>query len=166
MAVSLKHTTQATGNPVGNGEIGKSQWNDEHRLTLAAGKLLGGNASGIAEEVTVGTGLTYSSSTLSVTGSYGTVTSVSVSGGTTGLSFSGGPVTTSGTITLAGTLAVANGGTGASTQDGAANAILPSQSTNSGKYLTTDGTNVSWATVTSGVNLGLVEMLRLGNVTL
>jgi hypothetical protein len=39
------------------------------------------------------------------------------------------------------------GGTGATTQAGAANAILPTQTSNSGKYLTTDGTNVSWAAV-------------------
>lgn len=42
----------------------------------------------------------------------GTVTSVTISGGTTGLTTSGGPITTSGTITFAGTLAAANGGTG------------------------------------------------------
>ena len=48
-------------------------------------------------------------------GGSGTVTSVSVSGGSTGLTTSGGPVTTSGTITLAGTLDVDNGGTGATT---------------------------------------------------
>ncbi len=45
----------------------------------------------------------------------GTVTSVAASGGTTGLTFSGSPITTSGTLTLGGTLAVANGGTGATT---------------------------------------------------
>jgi hypothetical protein len=45
----------------------------------------------------------------------GTVTSVSVSGGTTGLTTSGSPITTSGTITIAGTLDVDNGGTGATT---------------------------------------------------
>jgi len=45
--------------------------------------------------------------------SFGTVTSVAFSGGTTGLSISGGPITGSGTFTLGGTLAVANGGTGA-----------------------------------------------------
>jgi hypothetical protein len=45
----------------------------------------------------------------------GTVTSVAASGGTTGLTFSGSPITTSGTLTLSGTLAVANGGTGATT---------------------------------------------------
>ena len=50
---------------------------------------------------------------------FGTVTSVDVSGGTTGLTTSGGPITSAGTITLAGTLAVANGGTGATTAAGA-----------------------------------------------
>lgn len=49
----------------------------------------------------------------------GTVTSVAASGGTTGLTFSGSPITTSGTLTLGGTLAVANGGTGATTASGA-----------------------------------------------
>ena len=48
-------------------------------------------------------------------GGGGTVTSVAASGGTTGLTFSGSPITTSGTLTLGGTLAVANGGTGATT---------------------------------------------------
>jgi hypothetical protein len=75
----------------------------------------------------------------------GTVSSVALSGGTTGLTVSGSPITSSGTITLAGTLAVANGGTGATTQAAAANAILPAQASNSGKVLSTDGTNVSWA---------------------
>jgi len=45
-------------------------------------------------------------------GGSGTVTSVSLSGGTTGLTTTGSPITTTGTITLGGTLAVANGGTG------------------------------------------------------
>ena len=80
----------------------------------------------------------------------GTVTSVSASGGTTGLTFSGSPVTVTGTLTLGGVLGVANGGTGQTTQAGAANAVLPSQTGNSGKFLTTDGTNASWATVSAG----------------
>ena len=74
----------------------------------------------------------------------GTVTSVSGSGGTTGLSFTGSPVTTSGTLTLNGTLALTHGGTGATTAAGAANAVLPVQTSNAGKFLATDGTNVSW----------------------
>jgi trimeric autotransporter adhesin len=45
----------------------------------------------------------------------GTVTSIAASGGSTGLTFSGSPITSSGTLTLGGTLAVASGGTGATT---------------------------------------------------
>ena len=48
----------------------------------------------------------------------GTVTSVAADGGTTGLTFSGSPITVSGTLTLGGTLVVANGGTGATTLTG------------------------------------------------
>jgi hypothetical protein len=52
--------------------------------------------------------------------------------------------------TLTGTVPVANGGTGASTASDGLNALLPSQTANSGKVLTTDGTNASWATNGSG----------------
>jgi hypothetical protein len=51
---------------------------------------------------------------------------------------------------LSSTLAVASGGTGQTTAISAFNALAPSQSGNSGKYLTTNGTNTSWATVSSG----------------
>jgi hypothetical protein len=57
-------------------------------------------------------------------GSLGTVTSVAASGGTTGLTFSGSPITTSGTLTLGGTLAVANGGTGVTTSTGSVSVVL------------------------------------------
>jgi hypothetical protein len=80
----------------------------------------------------------------------GTVNSVAFSGGTTGLSVTGSPITSSGTITLAGTLGIANGGTGQTTASGAINALLPTQTGNSGKFLTTNGTAASWATVPSG----------------
>ncbi|MBV5339335.1 MAG: tail fiber domain-containing protein [Deltaproteobacteria bacterium] len=52
-------------------------------------------------------------------------------------------------ISLSGAIPVASGGTGATTQAGAATALLPTQTSNSGKYLTTDGTNASWGTVAS-----------------
>jgi len=45
-------------------------------------------------------------------GGSGTVTSVAMDGGATGLTYSGSPITTSGTITLGGTLATAHGGLG------------------------------------------------------
>jgi hypothetical protein len=47
--------------------------------------------------------------------SSGTVTSVTLSGGTTGLSFTNGTITNSGTATLTGTLSLSNGGTGVTT---------------------------------------------------
>ena len=50
---------------------------------------------------------------------------------------------------VTGTLAVANGGTGATSANAAFNALAPTQTSNSGKYLTTDGTNTSWGTVAS-----------------
>ena len=44
----------------------------------------------------------------------------------------------------AGTLPIVRGGTGQVTATAAANALLPSQTANSGKVLSTDGTNTSW----------------------
>ena len=94
------------------------------------------------------------------TGGAGTVTSVDVSGGTTGLTTSGGPITASGTITLAGTLNVANGGTGATTANGALTNLLPTQTSNSGKFLTTDGSVTSWATVSGATGLTETVIFR------
>jgi hypothetical protein len=51
---------------------------------------------------------------------------------------------------VTGTVAIANGGTGQTTATAAFNALAPSQTSQSGKYLTTDGTNTSWATVAGG----------------
>lgn len=52
---------------------------------------------------------------------------------------------------ISGTLAVASGGTGQVTANAALNAFLPSQSSNAGKFLTTDGAGAtSWATVSGG----------------
>lgn len=56
------------------------------------------------------------------------------------------------TTGVTGTLPIANGGTGQTTANAALNAFLPSQTSNSGKYLTTDGTNTSWGTIGSIVS--------------
>jgi hypothetical protein len=53
----------------------------------------------------------------------------------------------SGSQVTTGTVAIANGGTGQSTATNAINALLPSQSGQSGKILTTNGTNTSWIAV-------------------
>jgi hypothetical protein len=45
---------------------------------------------------------------------------------------------------VTGTVAIANGGTGQTTANAGLNALLPSQTLNTGKVLSTDGTNTSW----------------------
>lgn len=106
---------------------------------------------------------TYPNFTITSNDQYvGTVTSVGGTGTVNGISLSG-TVTSSGNLTLggaltgvdlttqvSGTLPIANGGTGQTTANAAFNALAPSQTSNSGKYLTTDGTNTSWATVAGG----------------
>jgi hypothetical protein len=80
----------------------------------AVEKLIGSNASGTAlTEITLGSNLSMSGSTLNAAVASGSVTSVNADGGTTGFSFTGGPVTSSGTLSMTGTLAVGSGGTGA-----------------------------------------------------
>lgn len=54
---------------------------------------------------------------------------------------------------LSATLAIGSGGTGQTTANAALNALIPNQATNSGKFLTTDGTNTSWATTATAVTL-------------
>lgn len=63
------------------------------------------------------------------------------------------------TAGVTGTLPVANGGTGQTTANAAFNAFAPSQTGNSGKILTTNGTDTSWtsslATLTTTGNVGV-----------
>ena len=92
-------------------------------------------------------------------------------------------ITTLGTVATgtwsATAIALNKGGTGATTQAGAANAVLPSQASANGKYLTSDGTNVSWGTVAgysaptlgstsigSGATVSTISALTLSGATL
>ena len=81
-------------------------------------------------------------------------------------------ITTLGTITTgtwsADTIAIDKGGTGATTASAAAAALLPSQSSNSGKYLTTDGAGtLSWGTVSgySAPTIGTTSIASGATVT-
>jgi hypothetical protein len=97
---------------------------------------------------------TWPNQTINSSNPGGTVTSVAATVPSF-LSVTGSPITSSGTlaITYSGTaLPIANGGTGETTANTAFNALAPSQTSNSGKYLTTDGTNTSWATVAASSN--------------
>lgn len=55
---------------------------------------------------------------------------------------------------VSGTLPITNGGTGQITANAAFNALAPSQTGNSGKFLTTNGTNTSWGTPSASTTIG------------
>ena len=124
-----------------------------------------------------GTTLTFSaappSGSSNITARYLGVPSVSTvssfSGGTTGLTPS---TATTGAVVLAGALGTSNGGTGLTTVGTNGQAIisngstlywgnvdsLPTQSGHAGEYLTTDGANASWSTVSANkTSFGLYE---------
>jgi hypothetical protein len=58
---------------------------------------------------------------------------------------------TGSTTLTAGTLPIAAGGTGNTTASTAFNALAPTQTSNAGKYLTTNGTSVSWDYVSTAL---------------
>jgi hypothetical protein len=82
--------------------------------------------------------------------SAGTVASARISGSYTG-------ITGVGTVTAGtwqgNTVGILYGGTGQTTANTAFNALAPSQTGNNGKYLTTDGANTSWGTITAGITI-------------
>lgn len=115
--------------------------------------LIGNTATGGLTKATITAG-----ANVTVTNGNGSITIAATGGGGGGvssvdmsvpsfLSISGNPITTSGTLAVSysGTaLPIANGGTGQTTAATAINALLPSQTGNSGKFLTTNGTIASW----------------------
>lgn len=70
MAITVTHTTQATGTDAGNGEIGKAAWNEAHTIDVGAGRLIGNStgSAGSAEEISVGSGLSLSGGVLATSG--------------------------------------------------------------------------------------------------
>jgi hypothetical protein len=149
---TLALTYSGTALPVANGGTGQTSANAALNGLLPSqsgqsGKVLSTNGT---------------DTTWTAVGGTGTVTSVSGTGTVNGISLSG-TVTASGSLTLGGalsgvnltsqvtgTLPVANGGTGQITTTAAFDALAPTQTGNSGKYLTTNGTTTSWATVSGG----------------
>ena len=73
---------------------------------------------------------------------------------------------TLGTLNLTNALALTQGGTGATAQGAAANNILPTQTGNTGKFLSTNGTDVLWQSVTSGAPQDATYITQTPNATL
>ena len=116
-----------------------------------------GNATVIASQTGTGTKFVVDTSPTLVTPVLGTPSS----GDLTNCTF---PTlnqnTTGSAASLSATLAVTSGGTGQITATAAFNALAPSQASNSGKYLKTDGTDTSWGTLPSSL-----PVLLFGGVT-
>jgi hypothetical protein len=117
--------------------------------------LAGGDNSGNVTKVTIGSGLTLTSGVLASTGGggSGTVTSVAMTV-PTGLSISGSPITTTGTLALTFATGYSIPTTAKQTNwDDSYTFVsaFPSQATNAGKFLTTNGSALSWAAITASV---------------
>lgn len=61
---------------------------------------------------------------------------------------------------MSGVVGISSGGTGQTSANGALNALLPSQTGNSGRFLTTNGTNVSWASVPGSGTVTSVQAVQ------
>jgi len=68
-------------------------------------------------------------------------------------------VATQNVVTLGGILSLSSGGTGATNQPAAANAVLPIQAGMVGKVLTTNGSNTYWAVASSATGSGTVTSI-------
>jgi hypothetical protein len=139
----------------GTDYVAPSAYASINGLTLTSGKLLGRStaATGPAEEISVGSGLSLSAGTLTATGGSGTVTSVTFTGDGTVLSSTPSTaVTTTGTVTAA----LANAGPGTLLNNATGTSAAPSYTSAPvlGKNATTTGTiglangGVSGATTT------------------
>jgi len=152
LAVSLSGTAL----PVANGGTGQTTAN-------AALNGLLPSQSGQSGKVLSSDG---TNTTWTAVGGTGTVTSVALSAPAF-LTVSGSPVTASGTLALtySGTaIPVANGGTGQTTTTAAFDALAPTQTGNSGKYLTTNGSTTSWATVSGSGTVTSVAQSFTGGI--
>ena len=113
------------------GVIFEGTTNDVYETTLVATDPTADRTVSLPDATTtlVGTATTDTLTNKTINASNNTITNVSL------------------TSSVTGTLPIANGGTGQTTATNAINALVPTQTSNSGKYLTTNGTAVSWGTV-------------------
>ncbi|HVT84801.1 MAG TPA: hypothetical protein VHD35_06345 [Chitinophagaceae bacterium] len=112
------------GDPGGNGIVARTSLNTTTNRTITgtSNRITVTNGDGISGNPTVDISSSYVGQTSITT--LGTISTGTWNGTTIGIS---------------------KGGTGQTTANGAFNALAPSQSGNSGLYLTTDGSNTSWS---------------------
>ena len=148
---SLVSNATHTGDATGDTALTVVAINGVVMSGLATGLLKNTTSTGAPSIATAGTDYVVPS------GALGTPTS----GTLTNCTFPTLNQNTSGSAaSLSTTLAVTSGGTGEITATAAFNALAPSQASNSGKYLKTDGTNTSWGTLPSAL-----PVLLFGGVT-
>lgn len=111
--------------------------------TLTNAHILVGNGSNVATDVAMSGDVSIANTGATSLIATSNATLTTLSGLTTAASLATVGTITSG-VWSGTTVAIAKGGTGQTTANNALNALLPSQGGNSGKVLSTDGTDTSW----------------------
>jgi hypothetical protein len=141
-------------------------------LTAGAVDLSGSNATGIlsASRFPALTGdISTTAGSLTTAIGAGKVTNTMLAGSIAASKLVGTDIATVGTITTGTwngtTIAVANGGTGATSATDALTNLLPSQTGNSGKVLTTNGSATSWTAVSGSGTVTSVSVTTANGVS-
>ena len=150
------HTHQITGFQATNATLtALAGYNTNGLLAqTAANTFTGRSVTGTTSRISVSNGNAVSGNpTIDIDSGYVGQTSITTLGSITTGSWFGSPV------------GLAYGGTGQTTANASLNALLPTQTGNSGKYLVTNGTNTSWASVTSGTVISVAVAGTTGRIT-
>ena len=134
----------------------------DHLGSLTLDTALAATSGGTGQTVYAVGDLLYASTTTALSKLAAVATGNVLRSGGVGTAPAWGPVALA--TDVSGTLPIANGGTGQTTANAALNALLPSQATNNGKYLQTDGTNATWTTVAIPDVLATIAAASLGAI--
>lgn len=135
-------TTKKYLSQTGNGAVSAAPSWSQPAFSELSGSATGAQMPAFSGDISTSAGSTVT--TIGAT----KVTNAMLAGSIAASKLVGSDIATVGTITAGTwngtTVAIANGGTGQTTATAATNALLPSQGSASGKFLTSDGTNTSW----------------------